>query len=161
LAELQANAVQDAITTLLPDQKEAIDGRRAELQAHLSDLEARLAKVKTATVGMSLIASHPVYDYLAHAAEWDLHSLHWEPHEMPSEKEWGKLDAIREKTAAHWMLWEDEPIEPIRKALEEREVRWVVVRPAGNRPTEGDFLSVMQANYDGLTTIAESLHPSP
>jgi hypothetical protein len=80
---------------------------------------------------------------------------------MPGEKEWAKLDAIREKTDAHWMLWEDEPIEPIREALKERDVAWVVVRPAGNRPAEGDFLSVMQANYDALTTIAESLHPSP
>lgn len=161
LAQLQAESVRDALGKLLPEQKEAIDGRFAELQADLNELQGRLAKVKDATVGMSLIASHPVYDYLAHAAAWDLHSLHWEPHEMPSEKEWGKLDAIREKTAAHWMLWEDEPIEPIRKSLEEREVRWVVVRPAGNRPAEGDFLSVMQANYDGLTTIAESLHPGP
>jgi zinc transport system substrate-binding protein len=161
LAQSQAESVRDAVEKLLPQEKEAIDRRYAELQSDLSDLAERLAKVKQATAGMPLIASHPVYDYLAHAAEWDLHSLHWEPHEMPGEKEWGKLDAIREQTAAHWMLWEDEPIESIRKALEERKVQWIVVRPLGNRPAEGDFLSVMQANYDGLTTMAESLQPSP
>lgn len=161
LAQLQAEAVRDAVEKALPQEKGQIQDRFAEIESDLSDLEARLAKVKEDTKGASLIASHPVYDYLAHAAEWDLHSLHWEPHEMPGEKEWAKLDSIREKTDAHWMLWEDEPIEPIREALKERDVAWVVVRPAGNRPAEGDFLSVMQANYDALTTIAESLHPSP
>ncbi|HEV7279117.1 MAG TPA: metal ABC transporter substrate-binding protein [Pirellulaceae bacterium] len=157
LALLQAEAVRDAVARLLPDDQEAIDRRFAELTVDLSDLEARLAKLKEATQGMPLIASHPVYDYLANAAEWNLRSLHWEPHEMPSEKEWGKLDAICEKSDARWMLWEDEPIEPIRTALEERGVRWIVVRHVGNRPTEGDYLSTMRENYDALATMTASL----
>lgn len=161
LAQLQAKAVKDAVETLLPKQKGHIHDRFGELTADLKDLEARLEKAKPDTTGASFIASHPVYDYLAHAAGWDLHSLHWEPHEMPGERQWSKFDAIREKTGARWMLWEDEPIEPIREALKERNVAWVVVRPAGNRPAEGDFLSAMQANYDSLMTIAENLQPIP
>lgn len=156
LAQAQAEAVRTAVAGLLPDQQAQIDRRYAELRTDLSDLETRLSKLKEATQGMSLIASHPVYDYLANAADWNLRSLHWEPHEMPSEKEWGKLDAIQEKSGATWMLWEDEPVEPIRTALEERGVRWIVVRHVGNRPAEGDFLSAMRANYDGLTAMTAS-----
>ena len=156
LAQSQAEAVKDALARLLPEEEEAIDRRFAELQSDLSDLEARLAKLKEATQGMPLIASHPVYDYLAKAADWKLRSLHWEPHEMPSEKEWGKLDTIREKSGATWMLWEDDPIEPLRTALEKRGIRWIVVRHVGIRPAEGDFLSAMRENYDGLATMTTS-----
>ena len=161
LAQLQAAAVKDAVEKQLPKEKGHIHDRYGELLTDLRDLEARLEKAKPDTGGRTFLASHPVYDYLSHAAGWEMQSLHWKPHEMPSEKEWGRLDAIREKTGARWMLWEDEPIDPIRKALKERSIHWIVVRPAGNRPAEGDFISVMRANYDGMTEIAESLHPIP
>ena len=51
------------------------------------------------------------------------------------------------------MLWEAEPIEPIQKALEERGIQWIVVRHAGNRPDNGDFLDAMRANYDALAAV--------
>jgi zinc transport system substrate-binding protein len=67
-----------------------------------------------------LLASHPVYQYLGQAGVIAIDSMHWEPGEMPSDKEWTKFRLTR---AAHprptaWMLWEGEPGPEVRAKLE-------------------------------------------
>ena len=67
-----------------------------------------------------LLASHPVYQYFGQAGGIAIDSMHWEPGEMPSDKEWTKFRLTR---AAHprptaWTLWEGEPGPEIRAKLE-------------------------------------------
>ena len=58
--------------------------------------------------------------------------------------------AILSEHPARWMLWEAEPLPDTVGRLRELGVASVVFDPAGNRPGEGDYLSVMQANLDRL-----------
>ena len=76
-----------------------------------------------------LLASHPVYQYLGQAGGIAIDSMHWEPGEMPSDKEWTKFRLTR---AAHprptaWMLWEGEPGPEIRAKLEAEGVNVFIV----------------------------------
>jgi len=48
------------------------------------------------------------------------------------------------------MLWEAPPLAATEARLRERGVTTVVFDPAGQSPSEGDFLSVMRANVARL-----------
>ena len=99
LARGHARGVQDAWTRIVPRERDAIQKRFDELAEDLRMLDREhqaLAKNLGAT---PLVASHPVYGYLADRYGWNLESLHWEPTEMPSEDEWKKLEALLEPDA--------------------------------------------------------------
>ncbi|HEC42389.1 MAG TPA: hypothetical protein ENI20_06130 [Bacteroides sp.] len=50
------------------------------------------------------------------------------------------------------MLWEGEPHPETRLLLEEAGVRSVLFIPCGNKPENGDYLSVMNKNIDNLAS---------
>ena len=51
---------------------------------------------------------------------------------------------------ATWMLWEAPPLEATEVGLLARGVTPVVFDPSAQRPAEGDFMTVMNANVDRL-----------
>ena len=55
--------------------------------------------------GQNIIGSHPVYQYLAEAYSLKIHSVHFEPDEMPSNEHWEKFDMLLEHYPANIMLW--------------------------------------------------------
>ena len=69
---------------------------------------------------------------------------------MPSESEWAKFDELRKKTQATVMLWEAEPIRPIRQRLEEQGVDVVVYRLLDRAGGDEDWLEQMRANVRRL-----------
>ena len=48
------------------------------------------------------------------------------------------------------MLWEGAPLQETVTRLEVLGVHSIVFDPAGNRPEQGDFITVMQANIGNL-----------
>ena len=48
------------------------------------------------------------------------------------------------------MLWEAPPLAATESELAKREIAVVVFDPCGQRPADGDFLSVMRANASRL-----------
>ena len=104
----------------------------------------------------SLLASHPVYSYLARRYALEMRSLLWEPDVTPPESEWRALDAILERHAVAWMLWEAEPGPDTRAGLRERGIGVIVFRTCANRPRNGDYLSVMRGNVEALRAAVSS-----
>ena len=51
------------------------------------------------------------------------------------------------------MLWEGEPLAETAARLRELGIDPVVFDPTANRPDEGDYLTVMEANVDRLRNI--------
>ncbi|GIW92248.1 MAG: hypothetical protein KatS3mg110_0289 [Pirellulaceae bacterium] len=153
-ARQQAAAVRDALKRLLPD-------RQAELQQNWELLDRDLAQWQTALERYAtppkrkMFASHPVYDYLARFCGWELRSFHWEPNEMPDEEEWNRFQEVVKEHPARWMLWEDEPLPRIVDQLARHQVQPIVFYVCGNRPSSGDFLTVMQQNVQRLSVLAE------
>jgi len=154
LAVCQASRIRDAFEERMPERKQAISERFGALERDLLDLDARLREVRKAAAGQTLLASHPVYQYLADAYGLSIESLHLEPEQKLSQDDWRILDALLEQHRAKWMLWEGAPLASTRSALLARGVSVIVFSPAGQRPAEGDFLSVMRENVRGLECAA-------
>ena len=51
------------------------------------------------------------------------------------------------------MILENEPMELIKEELEKRKISVLVFNPCGNKPGQGDFLSVMTKNVKTLANI--------
>jgi len=155
LAFEQARAVHRALGPLLPEDETELQSAVAALGEDLNSVDEAIERLVAADPGRPLLASHPVYQYLQARYGLNLVSLHWEPHEVPDEAEWGALTERLEDHRATWMLWEAPPLDEIRTRLESLGVASVVFAPCGNRPAAGDFLDVMRQNVRELGRVYE------
>jgi zinc transport system substrate-binding protein len=103
-AAQQAEAIAQALTRKRPDAKEQIDRNLQSLQRDLLKLDGRIAETTRAAPGRPLLASHPVYQYLARRYGLNLRSVMWEPEEVPSESQWSELEGIPKDHPAKWMI---------------------------------------------------------
>ena len=152
-ARQQAEAVRDALVEAMPDQADALNANADELLADIAELHEAMQAV-TAEIGDApLMASHPVYQYFARQYGLNIKAVLWEPETVPSEADMAALGAILADHTAAWMVWEGEPASASVQLLEAIDVASVVVDPSGNRPDEGDWLTVMQQNIENLRAV--------
>ena len=83
----------------------------------------------------------------------NLRSVHWEPDEVPTVSQMNDLNHILEEHQAKYMLWEGEPLQESVVKLKEKGIESEVFSPSGNRPDDGDFMSVMHKNIVNLKQI--------
>lgn len=150
-AALQLKSVTEAVMPLLPElERNEAQQRSAALVEGLVQLDSRLKDLGEKLRGKALLGSHPVYQYLARRYGLDMLELHWEPDADLKE---GQLEELREtlkEHAAAVMIWENEPKKENVQVLSEMGIQSVIFNPCGNRPSEGDFLTVMKSNVDAL-----------
>ena len=151
LAALQAGAVCGALVKLRPDRATEFEANARALNEDLTRLYETLKSLCGQHASPPLVASHPVYNYVARRFGWNLKSVQWEPEEMPSDAEWGKLAELLKTHPARHMIWEGPPAPEIATKLKkDHGLDSVVFEPCGNRPEEGDYLSVMKRNVEQL-----------
>ena len=68
---------------------------------------------------------------------------------------WTKLEEKVKEHPAKWMIWEGEPLPESVAKLKEMGIESIVFDPCGNRPEQGDFLSVMKNNVTNLKRVFE------
>lgn len=153
LAGLQAETIAEAFSGRWPANASAFQDNLTALRADLEQLDQDLRSALTAMRGVPLLASHPVYQYLASRYALDLESVTWEPEEMPSERAWRAFRDLLARHPARWMIWEAEPMPEIRARLRELDVRPLMFAPLGNRPTDGDYIAGMNANVRRLGAV--------
>lgn len=149
-AAQQARAITQALSRLLPAQQHTFEGNYAALERDLLELDRRLESMVAPRKDQPLVASHPVYQYLAARYGLQLRSVHWEPETMPDAEQWQALQALLADHPARWMIWEGAPLEASVARLQSMGLQSLVFAPCGNRPAQGDFLSVMQQNIRNL-----------
>lgn len=149
-AVLQADAIKQALIKERPQSKAEFERNFAALERDLRELGTQLNKIVADGKGRALLASHPVYQYLARAYDMDLHSVLWEPDRFPDEVQWKELGKLAAATDAKWMIWEGEPLAESVTRLGQMGIGSLVFDPCGNRPEQGDFLSVMRTNLAQL-----------
>ena len=159
LATLQARAVAAAFQAARPESADAFRANLASLESELSSLDARLAQATRGLEGAPVLFSHPVYQYFERRYGLNGHSLDWEPDAHPADAAWASLDAVLARHPAELILWEAEPLDETRRALEERGVRSVVFAPGGGQDPEGeDWFAVMA---DNAVRLEEALLAPP
>ena len=149
-AAQQAEAVTEGLSRLLPEHKDTFERRYAELEQDLLALDERLEAIAARQRARPLLASHPIYQYLAKRYGLNLQSVLWEPEVMPNDEQWDGLQSILETHAAARMLWEGSPLSASADKLQALGVKSLVFDPCENTPEQGDFLSVMQQNVARL-----------
>ncbi len=160
-AAQQAEAIAQALIRKRPDAKTRIEGNLEALTGDLLGLDARLSEIPQTEPGLPLLASHPVYQYLAWRYELNLRSVMWEPDEVPTESQWNALEGILRDHPARWMIWEGEPAEKAVARLRALGLESVVFNPGANRPSAGDFLTVMTQNASSLLRIFGRVSGNP
>jgi zinc transport system substrate-binding protein len=149
----QASAVRDALSRRMPAQGEAFAANFLALERDLLDLDARLTAIVARDPAKPLIASHPVYQYLARRYALNLKSVMWEPDALAPKSEWQALAELRQGHPAAWMVWEREPTPGNRERLQQLGIQSTVFDPCGNRPETGDFLTVMSNNVASMARV--------
>jgi zinc transport system substrate-binding protein len=148
----QVTAVEQGLSRLI-----TVDA--AGLAARIQNWHEALSVLGQKLNGAPILYSHPVYQYLDRAYGFNGQTLHWEPREYPSPDQWQALTELLEQHRAQLMLFEAEPLAKTRARLAELGIAVSVFQPMGNRPAEGDFSSVMNANIDSLSNYLDSGAP--
>jgi zinc transport system substrate-binding protein len=150
LATCQAGHVRDALVRALPNEVTGIQASFGALARDLRELDESLRLAAKTFEGVTLFASHPVYQYLADAYDLEIQSFHLEPDEALDAEALASIESATKEHRPAVMLWEAEPLAETRRTLEDRAIRVVVFDPAANRPSSGDFLDVMRTNVAAL-----------
>ncbi len=149
-AVMQANAVRDALSRLRPMHAEVFAANARTLESDLLALDARMQAIVSGKHDTPLVASHPVYQYLARRYGINLEAVMWEPDTLPDAAQWLAFERLLKDHPAGWMLWEGDPIQESIERLQQHGVQSIVFDPCGNAPGEGDFLDVMSSNLRRL-----------
>ena len=149
-ASLQAQAVGDALAKLVPADKDAITKNTEALKDELEALDDRMSALSRRLVQHPLVASHPVYHYLARRYGLNLKSVLWEPDSVLDDQALSDLNAVLAGHRARCMIWEGEPSKDSVEKLDGLGLKSIVFDPCGNVPASGDFMSVMKANVEAM-----------
>ena len=153
LFSLQGITIASALEKLLPDDLAALDKRLVEMRGRTGGWNTELHRTFKLLEGAPILFSHPVYQYLQQRHNLNGHALHWEPDQMPDDKQWTELEALLRKHPAKVMLWEDEPLPKVTERLSGLGIDVVVFRPTANRPMSGDYGTEMDANIERLKQV--------
>ena len=150
LAAGQARAVAKAFIRKRPDLKATFSANLAGLEKDLSGLDGELKRLVSNNPSRPLLGSHPVYHYLARRYGLNMRSVHWEPGEVPDDRQMMELHGLLKDHPAQWMVWEGAPVAASADRLETIGIHSLVFDPCANTPASGDFLSIMRQNIDNL-----------
>ncbi len=153
LAMQQASSVAGALSTLLPSREAEFQQRLDALQTELRELDQGLESAFAGWQGVGVLYSHPVYQYLDARYELKGTALPWEPGEDPGAAEWERLGSILAEQPAAVMLWEGEPLPVTAERLRALGVEPVVFETGAVRPTEGDYMTLMNKNLERVVAL--------
>ena len=151
-AAQQAEAIMQALVRKRPAHQAEFQRNYAVLEKELMSLDAEISSLATGTV-QPLVASHPVYQYLARRYGLNLKAVMWEPETVPDEIQWQALSALLQEHPANWMIWEGQPAPASVQRLKEMEIESLSYDPCANIPVSGDFMGVMRRNINNLKTV--------
>ncbi len=109
LAIAQAEAIATAITRRDLAPTTEVEARLATLRADLEALDATASASLADAQGVSMIATHPRYEYFARRYGLSISALEWEAGAMPTVAEFADLQALVQETDAGLLIWEAVP----------------------------------------------------
>ena len=145
----QAEAIKNALVHLDPAHKDQIEQSYRKLKHELEELDSAF-KNAVKDLQRPIVSSHPVYQYFARAYGLNLKSLLWEAEMKIDAKAKGELSVLLETHPAKVMVWEGKPTEENAAYIESMAIKNIIIDPCMNRPSQGDFMTVIHANVKML-----------
>lgn len=142
----QIQVVQWSLVKLLPNQREVIEERTEQASRELQAVHERWEQIRALLGDQPLIASHPVYHYLARRYGWNVRNEHWEPDEDPTAEQWQAFDELLKMHPAKIMIWEDEPTPATREQLATRGIQVLVLPTLASGSPMDEVIGAMSAN---------------
>ena len=152
-ASQQAGAIAARFKLLQPGSASQIDENLRALEMDLDALDSAMKSFAEKWGGRPLIASHPIYQYLARAYGLKIEALEWEPEMEIKDKDRDDLKELLMGHASQWMIWEDKPSEENIAAVAALGLKSIIFSPSANVPGKGDWLSVMKQNIANLEML--------
>jgi len=147
----QAESIMQALVKKRPGYKAVFEQNFNALRDELMALDLKIQKLVASKAEQPMLASHPVYQYLARRYLLHIEDVQWEPDVVPGAAEWQRLRYATERFPAQWMIWEKQPVAETGRRLDSMSIGTLVFDPCANRPRQGDFLGVMQQNVRNLS----------
>ncbi len=130
LAQSQVQSIARALAETWPGHADVINQRKTLLLNKLNELDKSYKRQVEQLTGRTVFYSHPVYQYFERRYQLPGFSLHWEPDEQPSEKQWGELERQVANKSDVLLIWEDSPLETTLQRLNRMKIQTVVITPA-------------------------------
>lgn len=150
LAAAQATALSEAMIRQMPDDAGIITGNHDTLLAELAALDTRAMEVGAGAEGLTIITSHPRYQYFAAAYGLTAVALEWDAMTEPTDAQWDALQAVIADTQAGLFIWEAAPTAASRERLAGLGIKDVVFPPMANRGDDPDFIVAMTESLEAL-----------
>ncbi|MCY4180155.1 MAG: metal ABC transporter substrate-binding protein [Litoreibacter sp.] len=147
LAIAQAEAISSSIKRRGLAPAVEIDERFQALKADLEALDNR-ARESLSDKPVSVIVTHPRYQYFARRYGITVKSLEWEAGTAPTPEEGKELVALSEASGAKILVWEAAPPQAALDLAESFRLKSAVFPPLARRPESGDFLESYNAFLD-------------
>jgi len=149
----QAKLIYETLKKSYPESSQEFDNNFKELELEIIELDNKMDNMFNPYQGKTIYASHPVYQYLGVGYGINIQSEHWEPGQKIEQDMVKSFIGSLSENDIKIMLWEGEPHPETRLLLEEAGVKAVLFIPCGNRPGQGDYLSVMNQNIENLASV--------
>lgn len=146
-------AIKEALIAKSPAHKTDFQNNYRALEKDLLALDEKFQAIVSTAPDHPMLASHPVYQYLARRYGLDIKSVLWEPDAVPNERQWSELAQIQAEHQAAAMIWEDQPHQITLDRLRSMGIESVVFDPCANTCGSENFLTTMQRNIESLETI--------
>ena len=150
---LQADAICAALQKLKPESIEMFALNFDLLKRELLELDSRMQAVGKKLADRPIMASHPVYQYLARRYHINLKHVLWEPEEVPTDAQMNDLKGILALHPAKIFVWEGEPAKESVEKIKVLGLKSVVFDPCANGPDKGTWLDVMRANVKAMEAV--------
>jgi zinc transport system substrate-binding protein len=157
LAQLQAQALAEALIAARPEQAATFQSGLDGLVADLRELDDEIGSATAGLVDVNLVFSHPVYQYLIRRAGLKGATVHWDPDQDIGHFRWSELDRgidDLEGPLPIGMIWEAQPLQSTVERLAERGIRSVVFDARAAGAPGGDYLGAMRENIAALASLA-------
>ncbi len=161
IAKRQASAIVEAIVARDPTREAMYRKNIASLASDLDALDERMRELQPALARVTILASHPAYNYLARRYGFEIVNLDLDPKGALGESSAAIVrDAVGGAGGAAIILWESEPNESIVSELKALSVESILFSPCellgdDERAAGFDYMSVMNANIDRLAAAIE------
>lgn len=157
LASAQAEAIAAALAIRGLAKPEDVYPRLAELTAELSELDAMARETLSAAQDVTIVATHPRYQYLARRYDLSITALEWEAGAMPTSDELAELERLAPQDGGI-LLWEAQPPRAALDAVDALGFRSVIFEPWARAGGDGSFVD---AYSNAVQAIAGAVGEKP
>lgn len=151
MAIAQAEAILEGMSEAFPEHAGAFRANAAGLFADLRALDDELKGLGAAMQGVTVICTHPAYNYLGRRYGWNLVIVNLDPEAAITAAAMHGLEHAAEGGARCVVLWESPTSGANERAIRDAiGAPSVLYSPCERAPESGDFLAVMRANIGRL-----------